>query len=831
MPDSLAPVPLGDEVNPEALLHTLLAISLTGVILLRPIYAADGMTIVDLAWVQLNPAAQLLLRLPARPTKSFLALFPTAQAAGVFDFYCAAFWSGQVERRQNRYQHDGLDGYYLLVAQRQGALLAVSFTDTNEHPRSAVQEELRQSQARESVAYIEVERQRGELDRLFTQAPIAMALLRGPNYVIELANETMATVWGRPLAQVLGQPVFEALPYVRNQGFETIFADVLAQGTPYDLHEVPVTIDRAHTGQPTQGYFNLTYRPQRDAQGHITGIITSAHEVTEQVRAHQQVELLNQELEARVLQRTQQLTAQQGLLSQILGQVPAAIATLSGPEHRYSFFNELYQGFAAGRTALGQTVREVFPEVVEQGIISLLDQVYHSCQPFIGTEILLMLHEPATGQAEQHYIDFTYLPLLDGQQRAQGILIFVLDVTDKVRSRKQAETLQTAMLAVVQRQAQERETQQAELRRIFEQAPVAIGILRGTDFVIELANATMRAIWGRTSAQLLGRPSFEAVPETAGQGLEALFQQVLTTGKPAYLTEIPVQLVRTPAGQPTPGYFDFVIQPLYAEQGQLSGLIAIGAEVTEQVLARQQVLALNQELSATNTRLLRTNEDLDTFVYTASHDLKAPIANIEGLLHVLREYLPTEAQEPMVPRLVGMMEGAIARFQQTVGHLTDIAYLQDERASSVETVDLATVLEDVRLDLLPLLESTRAELVLDLQECSAVPFSVKNLRSVLFNLLSNAVKYRAPGRLPRVQVRTHCTATQLVLEVQDNGLGLATPQQGQLFMMFRRLHTHVEGSGVGLYLIKRTLENAGGTITVRSELGIGSTFTVTIPRT
>jgi hypothetical protein len=84
MPDSLAPVPLGDEVNPEALLHTLLAISLTGVILLRPIYAADGMTIVDLAWVQLNPAAQQLLRLPARPTKSCFCHFSTAPAGGGF---------------------------------------------------------------------------------------------------------------------------------------------------------------------------------------------------------------------------------------------------------------------------------------------------------------------------------------------------------------------------------------------------------------------------------------------------------------------------------------------------------------------------------------------------------------------------------------------------------------------------------------------------------------------------------------------------------------------------------------------------------------------------
>ena len=145
-------------------------------------------------------------------------------------------------------------------------------------------------------------------------------------------------------------------------------------------------------------------------------------------------------------------------------------------------------------------------------------------------------------------------------------------------------------------------------------------------------------------------------------------------------------------------------------------------------------------------------------------------------------------------------------------------------------MDLARVLEDVRLDLLPLLESTHAELEVDLGDCSRVRFPTRSLRSVLFNLLSNAVKYRAPDRAPRVQLRTQCIGQQVMLSVQDNGLGLSEPQQTQLFTMFRRLHPHVEGSGVGLYLIKRLLESAGGAIAVHSQPGVGSTFTVTLPR-
>ena len=83
------------------------------------------------------------------------------------------------------------------------------------------------------------------------------------------------------------------------------------------MHEVPVTIDRVHLGQLEQGYFNLTYRPQRDEQGHIMGIITSAYEITEQVRARQQIEQFNQELEFRVAERTRELAQQRSELQRI----------------------------------------------------------------------------------------------------------------------------------------------------------------------------------------------------------------------------------------------------------------------------------------------------------------------------------------------------------------------------------------------------------------------------------------------------------------------------------------------------------------------------------
>ncbi|UOQ69353.1 sensor histidine kinase [Hymenobacter volaticus] len=105
----------------------------------------------------------------------------------------------------------------------------------------------------------------------------------------------------------------------------------------------------------------------------------------------------------------------------------------------------------------------------------------------------------------------------------------------------------------------------------------------------------------------------------------------------------------------------------------------------------------------------------------------------------------------------------------------------------------------------------------------------KSLRSVLYNLLSNAFKYHHPTRQPVVHLSCHDQDGWWCLRVEDNGLGLTADQQAALFTLFRRFHDHVEGSGLGLYTVKKLVENLGGRVEVQSELGFGSTFQVFIP--
>ncbi|TXK48750.1 PAS domain-containing sensor histidine kinase [Pontibacter qinzhouensis] len=260
-----------------------------------------------------------------------------------------------------------------------------------------------------------------------------------------------------------------------------------------------------------------------------------------------------------------------------------------------------------------------------------------------------------------------------------------------------------------------------------------------------------------------------------------------------------------------------VISPIYNSHNRLLGY----AKVTRDLTERRR----NEELTQKNKELIRINNELDNFVYAASHDLKSPIVNLEGLLTALQEDMgpQKEAHEEVLT----MMSDSIVTLKKVIADLADIIKLQQDKERPV-CVDLAELVVEVKANMRELISSSKAEITLQLQGFDSLKYSRKNLRSILFNLLSNAIKYADPKRAPKVSVSTSIAATgDYVISVADNGLGIANHQVDKIFSMFKRAHDHVEGSGIGLYLVKKILSNSGDKINVTSEEGRGSVFTVT----
>ncbi|UOQ70848.1 PAS domain S-box protein [Hymenobacter cellulosilyticus] len=255
--------------------------------------------------------------------------------------------------------------------------------------------------------------------------------------------------------------------------------------------------------------------------------------------------------------------------------------------------------------------------------------------------------------------------------------------------------------------------------------------------------------------------------------------------------------------------------PSRDEQGDIVQWIGTFTDIHEHKLALERIDQAQRELQVNNEQLTRANVDLDNFIYTASHDLKAPISNIEGLLQALLLELPaqTGVGADEVSLIMKMMQDSVDRFKRTIEHLTEVTKLQKEHGATAATVDLDRLAHEVRLDLMPLIEAAGATISIAVGTCPTISFSEKNLRSVLYNLLSNALKYRSPDRPAHVLVSCRVEADYAVLRVQDNGLGLNLDHDGRkLFAMFQRLHDHVEGSGIGLYMVKKIVENAGGAL-------------------
>jgi signal transduction histidine kinase len=268
---------------------------------------------------------------------------------------------------------------------------------------------------------------------------------------------------------------------------------------------------------------------------------------------------------------------------------------------------------------------------------------------------------------------------------------------------------------------------------------------------------------------------------------------------------------------------------LYKKNHQLMAqeqrLKAINNELEERVKERtEELLNKNLELEIKNRELKKINNDLDNFVYTASHDLKGPIANLEGLISILSKKIKGKIGEDEL-RLFNMITTSISKFNDTIRDLTEITKVQKDVNEELEYVSFSTIAEDIKRDIQKLI--TESGVVFSEEYIVGdILYAKRNLRSILYNLLTNGIKYRSPERAVQISISTYYEGSFIVLMVQDNGLGLSPAQQSKLFTMFKRMHTHVEGTGIGLYIVKRIIENNGGKIDVESEQGKGTVFKV-----
>lgn len=260
-----------------------------------------------------------------------------------------------------------------------------------------------------------------------------------------------------------------------------------------------------------------------------------------------------------------------------------------------------------------------------------------------------------------------------------------------------------------------------------------------------------------------------------------------------------------------------------AELNELNEKLRFEVEIRKK--AEEAVTRMNEDLEARAVELERVNRELEAFTYSASHDLQEPLRVISGYVQLLgRRYrgrLDSEADEFITYAVDG-----VARMQRLISDL--LSYSRVGRLGSLAPVDLGTSLERVCANLRVAIDESGA--VVRGEGLPTVLADASQIDQLLMNLVSNAIKYRGADA-PLVTVNATRRAAEWVISVSDNGLGIDPKYSEKVFEIFQRLHRDAEypGTGIGLSICKKVVENHGGRIWVESLPGAGSTFYFTIP--
>lgn len=283
-----------------------------------------------------------------------------------------------------------------------------------------------------------------ELEDLFNASPNAYVLLdTGLNIVG--CNPAYLTAVGRTLAEILGRNIFDAFPApVDGTGYRLLrlSLDKVLETRQTDYLAV-IPYDTSKPGQPPAlRYWSATHTPVFDRQGALRYVLQHTVDITELQLLRQQSGEENIDV-AGVLHRAHEVQAsnlamlsEKKLLRDMFQQAPGFVGVLAGPEHRFILANEAYMRLAGGRDLVGLTVAEALPEVVQQGFVEVLDEVYRSGEPYRGSDEAVLLTQPGGQEPERHYLDFIYQPIFSDDGTVTGIFVQGHDVTAKVEAER-----------------------------------------------------------------------------------------------------------------------------------------------------------------------------------------------------------------------------------------------------------------------------------------------------------------------------------------------------------------------------------------------------------
>ena len=215
--------------------------------------------------------------------------------------------------------------------------------------------------------------------------------------------------------------------------------------------------------------------------------------------------------------------------------------------------------------------------------------------------------------------------------------------------------------------------------------------------------------------------------------------------------------------------------------------------------------------------------DHEILLDTISHDIKNPLANLEIAIELFKDVSPDDEKE--FGSLLKIVDSSLKKMHKLIKELTEVRKGDHKYKAEEELLQFGDILEDVRLTLSDNINAANAILTSKIN-IATITFSKRKLRTIIYNLVNNAIKFKAPKRQPKIIVTTKKQKDFMIISVKDNGIGIKKKNLESIFSKYYRVENAIEGSGIGLYLVKEIVNNAGGKILVNSQVGKGTEFLV-----
>jgi PAS domain S-box-containing protein len=547
-------------------------------------------------------------------------------------------------------------------------------------------------------------------------------------------------------------------------------------------------------GYVEETYFTFSYSPVMDESGKVGGLFCACIETTEKVMANRKI-----------------IESERNLLNTIL-QSPVAMSILKGPTFMVEIANDrMYELWGRGaEKLLHRPIFEGLPEARHQGLEEILLQVYKTGEKFIANERPVPL--PRNGGVDTVYLNFVYEPFREGDGSISGILAVATDVTEQVIARRKVE--------------------ESEARTRLAAAAAHLGTY-DIDLVHQdiVYSHRLKEIFGiEDDNAITHRVLIEGVhPDDINIRAKA-HELALKTGELFYeariiLPDNSLRWIRLN------GKYIF-------EKEQPVSLVGTVMDITNE---RKAAEILEQKIEERTRELTQLNEQLKQFTYAASHDLQEPLRKITYFMDRLMAKIgPTLDEEDK--RITERITKTTERMRVLIDDL--LAYSNTSLGiTGFQEVDLSAVVQDVLDDMEATIIENGASVVYE--DLPRINGDARQLRQMFQNLLSNALKYHKMDEGSRVHIGVSLVKSSDIQNIQvensndtfykiqiaDNGIGFKNEDASRIFQLFQRLHGRSEyaGTGVGLAIVQKVVENHKGYIWAESEPGKGATFNIVLP--